>query len=211
MQTQGVSAEAACREIYNNYNDAVMRDMNAMETGRPDRSITDEDWVQIDPAYSKPTSYMHHAMKVSDYMEGLTRKAWDALGKPTRFSEAEVTRVMQHALGEGQHQEVLDLHNRVPHETKLDSIGELLEPYRAYLDAGGRITDLHANMPPINQYQLPPEMQPQILSHFNQLKDDITRHLRDRNYENSDIQYKLDELFLDLGGMQNLRRGSRWS
>ena len=26
MQTQGVSAEAACREIYNNYNDALSRD-----------------------------------------------------------------------------------------------------------------------------------------------------------------------------------------
>ena len=106
---------------------------------------------------------------------------------------------------------MLDLHNRVPHETKLDSIGELLEPYRAFLEVGGRITDLHANMPPISQYQLPPEMQPQNLAHFNQMKEDIVKHLRDRNYENSDIQNKLDELFLDLGGSASTRRGSRWS
>ena len=54
-------------------------------------------------------------------------------------------------------------------------------------------------------------LQPRNLSHFHQMKDDITRHLRDRNYSNADIQQKLDEYFIDLGGTQNPRRGVRWS
>ena len=184
--------------------------MNAQETGDPNRGIKDEDWAQLDPVYSKPTSYMHHALKHSDYMEDLATKACEALGKPTRFSEAEVTRIMQHALGEGEHQEVLDLHNMVPNETKLDSVGVLLEPYRQWLEGGGGAFDLYSDMPPIQAYQLPPEMQPQNLAHLDQLREDIVKHLRDRNYENPDIQYKLDELFLDLGGSMN-RRSSRWS
>ena len=165
----------------------------------------------MDPAYDKPTSYMHHAFRHSDYMEDLTRKAWDALDKPYSFTEHQVNKIMRHALGEGQHQEVLDLHNRVPPQSKLDSIGQLLEPYRASLESGTRVFDMYADMPPVQHYQLPPEMQPQNLAHFNQLKDDITRHLRDRNYSNADIAQKLDELFIDLGGMQNPTRGSRWS
>ena len=210
MQTQGVSAEAACREIYGNFQSALMRDMNTVEMGRPERSIKDEDWAQVDPVYSKPTSYVHHALKHTDYMADLVTRAWEGLGKPTRFSEAEVVKMMQHALGDGQHQEVLDLHNRVPHETKLDSVGELLEPYRQWLEAGSGPYDLYSDMPPIRQYQLPPDMQPVNLSHFDQLREDIAQHLFDRNYDMDDIQYKLDELFLDLGGTTN-RRQSRWS
>ena len=118
---------------------------------------------------------------------------------------------MQHALGEGQQQEVLDLHNMVPHETKLDSVGELLEPYRQWLEGGGRTFDLFSDMPPVNQYQLPPEMQPHNLAHLNQMKEDIAKHLRDRNYSNTDIQYKLDELLFDMGGHASSRQGSRWS
>ena len=117
---------------------------------------------------------------------------------------------MQHALGEGKHQEVLDLHNSVPNETKLDSVGALLEPYREWLEGGGRAFDLFSDMPPINQYQLPPDMQPVNLAHLDQLREDIAQHLFDRNYSMDDIQYKLDELFLDLGGTTT-RRQSRWS
>jgi hypothetical protein len=211
MQTQGVSAEAACREIYDNFNQKLIQDMNALATGNPDRGIDTEDWSQLDPGeFSKPTSYMHHALKHSDYFQDLATRAWEALGKPTRFSEAETLKILQHALGQGKHQEVLDLHNSVPHESKLDSVGELLEPYREWLEGGGRAFDLFSDMPPINQYQLPPEMQPRNLAHLDQLREDIVKHLRDRNYENPDIQYKLDELFLDLGGSMN-RRQSRWS
>ena len=86
----------------------------------------------------------------------------------------------------------------------------LLEPYREWLEGGGRAFDLFSDMPPINQYQLPPEMQPRNLAHFDQLREDIAQHLFDRNYDMDDIQYKLDELFLDLGGTTN-RRQSRWS
>ena len=211
MQSQGVSAEAACREIYDNFNQSLVQDMNALSTGNPDRGIDTEDWSQLDPGeFSKPTSYIHHALKHSDYFQDLATRAWEALGKPTRFSEAETLKIMQHALGEGKHQEVLDLHNSVPNETKLDSVGALLEPYREWLEGGGRAFDLFSDMPPINQYQLPPEMQPRNLAHLDQLREDIVKHLRDRNYENPDIQYKLDELFLDLGGTMN-RRQSRWS
>ena len=211
MNTQGVGAADACREVYDNYQQAILRDMNMAETGNPMRSIKDEDWAQIDPVYSKPTSYMHHALKHSDYMQDLTTKAWEALGKPTRFSEGEVTRIMQHALGEGQQQEVLDLHNMMSDDMKLDSVGELLEPYRSWLESGGRAFDLFSDMPPINSYQLPPEMQPQNLAHLNQMKEDIAKHLRDRNYNNADIQYKLDELLFDMGGHASSRQGSRWS
>ena len=140
----------------------------------------------------------------------MATRAWEALGKPTRFSEAETLKIMQHALGEGKQQEVLDLHNRVLHESKLDSVGDLLEPYRQWLEAGSGPYDLYSDMPPINQYQLPPDMQPVNLAHLDQMREDIVKHLRDRNYENPDIQYKLDELFLDLGGTMN-RRQSRWS
>ena len=211
MNTKGVGAADACREVYDNYQQAILRDMNMAETGNPMRSIKNEDWAQIDPVYSKPTSYMHHALKHSDYMQDLTTKAWEALGKPTRFSEGEVNRIMQHALGEGQQQEVLDLHNMMSNDMKLDSVGELLEPYRQWLESGGRAFDLFSDMPPINAYQLPPEMQPQNLAHLNQMKEDIAKHLRDRNYSNTDIQYKLDELLLDLGGHGSSRQGSRWS
>ena len=169
-----------------------------------------EDWIQLDPAYDKPTSYIHHAFKISDYMEDLTRKAWQHLDKPYHFTEAQLVKIMQHALGEGQHQEVLDLHNRMPWDQKLDSIGELIHPYREHMLAG-RAYDIHADMPPIQHYQMPPEMQPRNLSHFHQMKDEITKHLRDRNYSNQDIFQKLDEMFIDLGGMQNPSRGSRWS
>ena len=55
MQTQGVSAEAACREIYENFNQRLMQDMNALETANPDRGSDTEDWSQLDPGeYSKP-------------------------------------------------------------------------------------------------------------------------------------------------------------
>ena len=118
---------------------------------------------------------------------------------------------MQHALGEGNHQEVMDLQDRVPWMKRLDSIGELLEPYHQHLESGARAYDIYSDMPPIQHYNLPPDMQPRSLSHFHQLKEDITRHLRDRNYSNADIAEKLDELFIDLGGMQNPKRGVRWS
>ena len=121
-----------------------------------------------------------------------------------------MVKIMQHALGEGQHQEVLDLHNRVPLDAKLDSIGELIEPYRAHM-LSGRAYDIHSDMPAIQHYQLPPEMQPRNLSHYHQMKEEIAKHLRDRNYSNQDIFQKLDELFIDLGGMQAPSRGSRWS
>ena len=211
MQTQGVSAEAACREIYDNFNQSLMQDMNALETANADRGIDTEDWAQLDPGeFSKPTSYIHHALKHGDYFKDLATRAWEALGKPTRFSEAETLKIMQHALGEGKHQEVMEVHERVPHESKLDSVGALLEPYRQWLEAGSGPYDLYSDMPPINQYQLPPDMQPVNLAHFDQLREDIAQHLFDRNYEMSDIQWKLDELFLDLGGTMN-RRTSRWS
>ena len=46
---------------------------------------------------------------------------------------------------------------------------------------------------------------------FNQMKDGIVKHLRDRNYSNTDIEYKLDELLFDMGGHASSRQGSRWS
>ncbi len=77
---------------------------------------------------------------------------------------------MHHALGEGQHQEALDLHNRVPWDQKLDSVGELLDPYRKHLESGARAYDLHADMPPIQHLQLPPEMQPKLWLTFTKCK-----------------------------------------
>ena len=137
--------------------------------------------------------------------------AWEELGKPYHFTEPPVERIMQHALGQGMHHEVLEVHNRVPQQQKLDCVGAMLEPYRAHLESGMRAHDIYSDMPPAQHYQMPPELQPQNLSHYHQLKDDITRHLRDRNYSNDDIFQKLDELFIDLGGLQNPSRGSRWS
>ena len=151
-----------------------------------------------DPVHDKPTSYMHNAFRHSDYMEELTRKAWGELGKPYYFTEPQVEKIMQHALGEGQHQEVLDLHNRMHPLSRLDSVGALLEPYRQHLESGGGAYDLFGDMPPIQHLQLPPEMQPKNLAHFHQMQEELRGFLRNRNYTNADIQQKLDELFIDL-------------
>ena len=207
MQSQNVSAEAACREVFDHFTAAMVADMNAREAADPDRSILDEEWTQLEPLYSKPTAYMHHMYKNQQLRE-LAVEAWEAYGKPSQFSEAEMLRVIQHALGEGQHEDVLHLHNKVHQEAKLDSVGALLEPYRAWLEVGGAF-DLFSDMPPINQYRMPPELQPKNMAHLDQIREDIAKHLRDRNYDNSDIQFKLDEMFLDFGGLG--ARQSRWS
>ncbi len=67
-------------------------------------------------------------------------------------------------MGEGRQQEVLDLHISVAWDAKLDSIGEMLEPYRQHLESGARDYDMYADMPPIQQVQIPPDMQPQNLA-----------------------------------------------
>ena len=94
---------------------------------------------------------------------------------------------------------------------RLNSVHDLLEPYMRHIVSGGRAYDIHGDMPPIQHYQLPPELQAKNLSHFHQISNEIIKHLRDRNYSNPDIQQKLDELHIDLGGMQHHGRGSRWS
>ncbi len=73
---------------------------------------------------------------------------------------------MHHALGEGMHQDVLDLHERVPYAQKLDSVGELLEPHRRHLESGARAYDVHADMPPIQHLQIPNHMQPKNCNMF---------------------------------------------
>ena len=45
-------------------------------------------------------------------------------------------------------------------------------------------------MPPIQHYQLPPEMQPKNLAHFHPLQEELRGHVRNRNYSNADIQQK---------------------
>ena len=87
MVSQGHSAEGACRQGYDNWIDSLIRDFQQSQDGiNPDRDIKYEDWTQLDPAHDKPTSYMHHAFRHSDYMEELTRKAWSELGKPYHLS-----------------------------------------------------------------------------------------------------------------------------
>ena len=76
---------------------------------------------------------------------------------------------------------------------------------------------MHSEMPSIQHYQIPPQLQPQNATDLEAKRDDIVRHLRDRNYSNQDIFAKLDELSIDLGGggdqgvLPGHRLGSRWS
>ena len=118
---------------------------------------------------------------------------------------------MHHALGQGQHEEVYKLHRDMHPEQRLQSIHDLIEPYMRHVASGGRAYDIHGDMPPIQHYQLPPELQAKNLAHFHQISNEIIKHLRDRNYSNLDIQQKLDEIHIDAGGQQNPGRGSRWS
>ena len=110
-------------------------------------------------------------------------------------------------------------HSRHP-SMQLQSIDDLLEPYKQHLSSGARSYDVYSHMPAIQHYQMPPQLQPKNLAHDHQVKDDIAKHLRDRNYSNQDIFAKMDELMLDLGaGQQALQHhtlpghvlGSRWS
>ena len=96
-------------------------------------------------------------------------------------------------------------------EQRLQSVHDLIEPYMRHLVSGGRAYDIYGDMPPIQHYQMPPELQAQNLAHFHLISNEIVKHLRDRNYSNIDIQAKLDEMHIDLGGLQNPGRGSRWS
>ena len=117
---------------------------------------------------------------------------------------------MHHALGQGQHPEVYDLHRDMHPEQRLQSVHDLIEPYMRHLVAGQAL-DIYGDMPPIQHYQMPPELQATNLAHLNQIPNEITKHLRDRNYSDLDIQQKLDEMFTDLGGTQAPGRGNRWS
>ena len=99
----------------------------------------------------------------------LAVEAWEAYGKPTQFSEAEMLRVIHHALGEGAHEDVMHVHDKVHPEAKLDSVGALLEPYREWLETGGAF-DLFSDMPPIQRYQMPPELQPKKCGAFGSNK-----------------------------------------
>merc|ERR1712167_483546 len=120
-----------------------------------------------------PTHYMHHGMRQSDYMEDLITQTWQNLGKPYTFSEDQLFRMLGVALGDGQREEVHQLHHsRDPH-MQLQSIDDLLQPYAQHQSSGTRVYDIHANMPPIQHYQLPVELQPKNLSHYHQLGDDI--------------------------------------
>ena len=186
----------------------------------PDRRVKNEDWVRLDTSYDPPTQYTPPAIRQSDYMEDLTTQAWEHLGKPYPFTEEQVHKIMHHALGQGEHEEVHQLHESMDPRLRLNSIDDLLEPYKQLHSSGARAYDVYGQMPHIQNYQLPPALQPKNLGHYHQVKDDIAKHLRDRNYSNQDIFAKMDELMLDLGaGQQALQHhtlpghvlGSRWS
>ena len=209
--SQGHSAEGACRQLYDNWMDSLLRDWGQEFDGvDPDRELRGEDWVRMDP-HDAPTQYMHNAVRQSDYMEDLVNQTWQAMGKPYYFSEESVAKMLHHALGQGQHEEVYQLHREMHPSKRLNSVHDLIEPYMRHLMSGGRAYDLFGDMPPIQHYQLPPELQAQNLAHFHQISNEIIKHLRDRNYSNADIQQKLDEMHIDLGGLQQHGRGSRWS
>lgn len=162
LMYQGHSAEGACRQVYDNWMDSLLRDWGEQMDGiNPDPDIRHEDWTQLATSHDPTTSYMHHAYRISEYMEDLTRKAWQEMGKSYHFTEAQVEEIMHHALGEGQHQEVLDMHNRMPLDERLDCVGAMMEPYRQHLESGMRAYAIHSQ--------------------------EIAKHLRDRNYSNQRI------------------------
>ena len=167
--------------------------------------------MRHDPTHDRPSSYMHHAFRTNDVMEDLTRRAWDHYGKPPSWSEDQVLKVFEHALGAGNFEDVNSVHERTPWKRRLDNVGGMLEPLHSAQSSGTRVYDVHANMPDIQHFQLPPELTPTNLQHYHQLRHDIGSYLRNRNYSNEDIAQKLDELFMDLGGLQNPQRGVRWS
>ena len=218
---QGHSAEGACRQVYDSWMDSILRDWGAEFDGiNPQRRIFDEDWVRLDSSHDPPTQYMHEGMRQSDFMEDLVTQTWENLGKPYHFTEDNVFRMLREALGQGEHEEVHRLHNGIHPHIQMQCIDDLLEPYKQLHSSGARAYDVYGQMPDIQNYQLPPALQPKNLGHYHQVKEDIAKHLRDRNYSNQDIFAKLDELMLDLGaGQQALQHhtlpghvlGARWS
>ena len=190
-----------------------MRDWGSAFDGiNPDRRIFDEDWVKADTPWDPPTHYMHHGMRQSDYMEDLVTQTWQNLGKPYHFTEDQLFRMLREALGQGEQEEVRELHETRHPSMQLQSIDDLLEPYKHQQASGTRAYDVYTDMPAIQDYQLPPSLQPGNKEEFHQRKEEITKHLRDRNYSNQDIFQKLDELLLDLGGDQDTHiLSSRWS
>ena len=116
---------------------------------------------------------MHHGMRQSDYMEDLVTQTWDNLGKPYKFTEDQLFRMLREALGQGEHEEVHVLHHSRHPSMQLQSIDDLLEPYKQQQSSGTRAYDVYQNMPDIQHYQLPPQLQPKNLAHYHQVKGDI--------------------------------------
>ena len=123
----------------------------------------------------------HHGMRQSDYMEDLVTQTGENLGKPYKFTENQLFRMLREALGQGEHEEVRELHETRHPSMQLQSIDDLLEPYKHQQASGTRAYDVYADMPAIQHYQLPPSLQPGNKEEFHQKKEEITKHLRDRN------------------------------
>ena len=115
----------------------------------------DEDWVKLDTSYDPTTQYMHKAYRQSEYMNDLVTQAWEGLDKSYHSSEERVARIMHHALGQGEHEEVYQLHKNMHPTQRLQSVHDLLEPYMRHLFSGQWAYDMHGDMPPIQHYQLP--------------------------------------------------------
>ena len=147
--SQGHSAEGACRQLYDNWMDSLLRDWGQEYDGiDPDRDLRNEDWVRAGP-HDAPTQYMHNAVRQSDYMEDLVNQTWQSLGKPYYFSEEQVARMVHHALGQGQHEEVYQLHREMHPMKRLNSVHDLLEPYMRHMMSGGCAYDVYGDMPPV--------------------------------------------------------------
>ena len=150
-------------------------------------------------------------------MQDLVTQTWENLGKPYHFTERQIFKMLHEACGQGEHPEVEMLHDGIHESMQLQSIDDLLQPYKQSQASSARIFDMHGSMPDIQDYQIPPQLQPQNAVEFYARKDEIAKHLRDRNYSNRDIFHKLDEMLLDLGGGQQQHTlggpvlGSRWS
>ena len=133
----------------------------------------DEDWVNLDSPYDPPTHYMHHGMRPSDFMEDLVTHTWDNLDKPYHLTEDQLFKMLHVALGQGEQEEVHMLHHSREPSMQLQSIDDLLEPYKTHQSSGTTAYDVYENMPTIQNYQLPPNLQPKNLAHYHQMSQEL--------------------------------------
>ena len=69
IMLQGMPAEAASRQEYDNWKESRVRDWNQAQDGiDPDRATRGEDWIQVSQTYVKPTSRMDHTFKNQNIM-----------------------------------------------------------------------------------------------------------------------------------------------